>query len=119
MYSLWGPWEPVSPLPRLSGEPVFLPGFLGVHKACQSRASLFPGKGAIAEACLGRGASGPSRTSGGVSDLQHLGMRLGSSELSFLLGALGYLFSSEGPASGAITPLVGAASWCWEGLRRP
>lgn len=51
--------------------------------------------------------------------MQHLGMRLGSSELSFLLGALGYLFSSEGPASGAIFPLVGAASWCWEGLCRP
>lgn len=42
MYSRWGPWERVSPLPRLSGEPVFFPGFLGVLKACQSWAISLP-----------------------------------------------------------------------------
>lgn len=45
MYSRWGPWEHVSSLPRLSGEPVFLPGFLGVLKACQSRAISLPREG--------------------------------------------------------------------------
>lgn len=33
------------PLPRLSGEPVFLPGFLGVLKACQSWAISLPREG--------------------------------------------------------------------------
>lgn len=47
MYSLWGPWEHVSPLPRLSGEPVFLPGFLGVLKACQSWAISLPREGGL------------------------------------------------------------------------
>lgn len=45
MYSLRGPWEHVSPLPRLSGEPVFLPGFLGALKACQSWAISLPREG--------------------------------------------------------------------------
>lgn len=54
----------------------------------------------------GKGCFWPSLylSSGGVSDLQHFGMRLGSSELSFLLKALGYL-SPEDPASGAISSL--------------
>ena len=33
------------PLPRLSGEPVVLPGFLGVLKACQSWAVSLPREG--------------------------------------------------------------------------
>lgn len=62
---LWGlpspylsPWESLGghvfplgtmgaclPLPRLSGEPVFLPGFLGGLKACQSWATSLPREG--------------------------------------------------------------------------
>lgn len=45
MHSRWGPREHGSPLPRLSGEPVFLPGFLGVLKACQSWAISLPREG--------------------------------------------------------------------------
>lgn len=54
----------------------------------------------------GKGCFWPSLhlSSGGVSDLQHFGMRLGSSELSFLLEALGNLSPGD-PASGAISSL--------------
>lgn len=45
MHSHWGLLEHVSPLPRLSGEPAFLPGFLGVLKACQSWAVPLPREG--------------------------------------------------------------------------
>lgn len=37
-------------LPRLSGEPVFLPGFLGVPKTSQSWAISLPREGTISEA---------------------------------------------------------------------
>lgn len=68
--------------------------------------SLFPGKGAISEACLGRDVSGPPCISSlGMSlTCSTFGMRQDSSELSFLLEALGYL-SSEDPAPGAISSL--------------
>lgn len=69
--------------------------------------SLFPGKRVISEACLGRDVPGPPCISAlGVSDLQHFGKRPDSSELSFLLGALGYLSLLRTPlpaASGAIS----------------
>lgn len=60
MYSLWGPWEHVSPLPRLSGEPVFLPGFLGVLKACQSWAISLPREGGYLCSMSGKGCFRPS-----------------------------------------------------------
>lgn len=60
--------------------------------------SLFPGKGVISEACLGRGIPGPPCISAlGVSDLQHFGKRRDSSELSFLLEGLGYLSLLRAP----------------------
>lgn len=64
----------------------------------------------------GKGCPGPPCTSAlGVSDLQHFGERLDSSELSFLLGGLGDL-SSEGPLPlEPFLPWVGAVSWWWEG----
>lgn len=83
MYSHWGPWEHVSPIPRLPGELVFLPGFLGILKACQSSQGMGRSPKHAWE-----GYFWPSLhlCSGGVSDLQHFGKRLGSSELSVLLG---------------------------------
>lgn len=67
-YSRWGPWEHVSPLPRLSGEPVFLPGFLGVLKACQSWAISLPREEGDLRSMSGKGSSWPSLhlSSGGL-----------------------------------------------------
>lgn len=79
--------------------------------------TLFPGKGAISETPE-KGCFWPSPhlSHGGVSALQHFGMRLGISELSFLLGALGYLsFPRAGPLE-PFLPWVGAVSGRWEGL---
>lgn len=68
MYSRWGPWEHVSPLPRLSGEPVFLPGFLGVLEACQSWAISLPREEGDLGSMSGKGSSWPSLhlSSGGL-----------------------------------------------------
>lgn len=75
-------------LPRLSGEPVCLPGFLGVPKTSQSWAGSLSRQ----EQSLklpGREVSDLHLSDGSVCPAA-LGMRLSISELSFLLGALGY-----------------------------
>lgn len=58
----------------------------------------------------------PHLSHGGVSALQHFGMRLGISELSFLLGALGYLSLPRAAPLEPFLPSVGAVSGRWEGL---
>lgn len=46
-------------------------------------------------------------------------MRLGSSKLSFLLGALGYLYLLRAQPLEPFLPWTGAVSWCWVGLCWP
>lgn len=51
MYSRWGTMGACLPSPpRLFGEPVFLPGFLGVPKTSQSWAISLPREGAVSKA---------------------------------------------------------------------
>lgn len=54
MYSLRGPWEHVSPYPGSLGSLFSSQGSWEYLRHVSLGPSLFPGKGAISEACLGR-----------------------------------------------------------------
>lgn len=98
MYSRWGPWEHVSPYPGSLGSLFSSQDSWEYLRHVSLGPPLFPGKGVISEARPGRDVPGPPCTSAlGVSDLQHFGARLDNSELSFLLGGLGYLSLLRGP----------------------
>lgn len=98
--SLWGHGFPpgtmgtcLPSLPRLSGEPVCLPGFLGVPKTSQSWAGSLS-RQELSLKLSGREVSDPHLSDGSVCPAA-LGMRLSISELSFLLAREG-----EGTGSG-------------------
>lgn len=119
MYSRWGTMGACLPSPpRLFGEPVFLPGFLGVPKTSQSWAISLPREGAVSKAVREGMFLALPLSPTGASSLKHFGMRLGSLSC-LLLGALGSL-SPEGGAPGAVSSLDwGLSPGAGEGLCWP